>query len=365
MTRTRTSPAPRRRTIQLVEKTAAPTPFIPPFPPSWLNRLIDWLDRQPGPVWVYYAASVVLMGAVIWMTRRLAGVGSPYSFSPESLVYAFYPAYIVGLTHYLDRQAVSALEAFRPAMGVSDAEYIRIRYELTTVPATGAWIAAALGIPLSYLFILAPQPADLSPQAIPAAVVALVISAFISATFLVLILHTIRQLRMVSELHAAATTINLLQPRPTYAFSRLTSRSAIGVLVFMYADFAFNPPSPGATLPYVVLMAATVAVEAGAFLLPLLGMHQRLTREKARLEAEVNESVEAAYRGFLQQARSGTYDHLNELDKALSGLLRMREVIAKLSTWPWQPDTLRWMLAAIVLPLGLRLIQSALERLLV
>jgi len=78
----------------------------------------------------------------------------------------------------------------------------------------------------------------------------------------------------------------------------------------------------------------------------------------------VNSSVELAYRAFQQEVRSERFDRLNELDKALSGLLRMREVIGKLSTWPRQPETLRWMLAAIILPLALRLAQSALEGLL-
>jgi len=362
ITKERSSPH-RARAVDR-QGVADPPAFVPPYSPSWLNRLIDWIDRQPGPAWVYYAGSVLLLGVLFWLTGWLAGESSPGAFDPQRLVFSLYPAYIVGLTHYLDHQALSSLEAFRPALDVGEADYARIRYELTTVPAAGAWIATGLAGPLGYLFILAPQPEGLVPWAIPLQALAFATTAFTTATFLILVLHTVRQLRKVSELHAAASHINLLQPRPTYAFSGLTSRSAIGVLLFLYFDYIVNPPAPNTNTPYLVLMAVTVVVEAGAFLLPLLGMHQRLTREKARLEAEVNESLEAAYRGFQEQVRSGTFDRLNDLDKALSGLLRMREVISKLSTWPWQPETLRWMLAAIILPLALRLIQSALERLL-
>jgi hypothetical protein len=294
----------------------------------------------------------------------MAGEASPFAFTPQSLLYALYPGYMVGLVHYLDRQAISALDAFRPALGASDADFARIRYDLTTIPAAGAWIVSALAVPLAYLFVVAPQPGDLSPQVVPAEVLGLAVTAFVTATFLVLALHTIRQLRKVSELHDVAMNINLLQPRPTYAFSRLTSRTAMGVLLFLYFDFVVNPPAPGASLPFFVLVGATVIVEAAAFLLPLLGMHQRLAREKARLEAEVNESVEATYRGFLAESRSGTFDRLNELDKALSGLLRMRDLIARLSTWPWQPETLRGMVGAILLPIALWLIQRLLGSLL-
>jgi hypothetical protein len=101
-----------------------------------------------------------------------------------------------------------------------------------------------------------------------------------------------------------------------------------------------------------------------AFLLPLLGMHQRLVREKAKFEAEVNEGVELAYRELQKQVRSRSFGNVDELEKSLSALLRMREVVAKLSTWPWQPETLRGLLAAVGLPVAIWLIQYGLGRLL-
>ena len=154
---------------------------------------------------------------------------------------------------------------------------------------------------------------------------AIVFTMFTVATFFVLAYHTVRQLRLVSQLHAEAKSINVLQPQPSYAFSRLTSRTAVGVLVFIYFDFLVNPPTPGVVLPYITFTAVAVLLMAAAFVLPLLGMHDRLTHEKARLEAEVNEAVELTYREMQRQVRSKSYGHVDELEKALSGLLRMRE----------------------------------------
>lgn len=28
----------------------------PPYPPSWLDRFAAWVERQPGPPWIIYAA---------------------------------------------------------------------------------------------------------------------------------------------------------------------------------------------------------------------------------------------------------------------------------------------------------------------
>jgi hypothetical protein len=267
--------------------------------------------------------------------------------------------------HYLDGQARSALVRFRPALSVTDAEFTRIEYELTTVPARGAWVAAAMAIPLGFLFILSSEPDPVSPEALPAEVIAVVLTVFNVASFFVLAYHTVRQLRRVSQLHAAAQTINLLQPRPTYAFSRLTSRTAIGVAAFLYFDFLINPPTSGAALPYFTLAGAALVLMLAAFLLPLLGMHRRLAAEKARLETEVSQSLETAYQDLLAGVRSRDYASVGDLDKTLASLLRMREVVAKLSTWPWQPETLRGLVAAVGLPIAIWLVQFGLQRLLV
>jgi hypothetical protein len=136
------------------------------------------------------------------------------------------------------------------------------------------------------------------------------------------------------------------------------------VLVFLYFDFLVNPPAPGASLPYFVLVGVTAAVEGAAFLLPLLGMHQRLTSEKARLLTEVNEAIEIAYHGLRREVHSNSLSRVDELDKALSGLFRMREAVGHLSTWPWQPETLRGIVAALILPVVIWLIQFGLQRLL-
>ena len=50
------------------------------------------------------------------------------------------------------------------------------------------------------------------------------------------------------------------------------------------------------------------------------------------------------------------------LNKAQASLLQQREVIARLSTWPWSIATLRAFISAILLPLALFLIQRVLAQ---
>jgi hypothetical protein len=43
--------------------------------------------------------------------------------------------------------------------------------------------------------------------------------------------------------------------------------------------------------------------------------------------------------------------------------MRQREIVAKLSTWPWSAGTARGFASAILLPLGLYLVQQLLSQL--
>ena len=54
---------------------------------------------------------------------------------------------------------------------------------------------------------------------------------------------------------------------------------------------------------------------------------------------------------------------LGELKDQLSTLLTFRVEIAKISTWPWNPATLRGFLSALLVPIALLVIQNLLSRL--
>ena len=55
------------------------TNFERPYPPGWLDRLTDWVDRMPGPNFLYCLGLLVFQfgyaTALLWLNRRLP-VGS-------------------------------------------------------------------------------------------------------------------------------------------------------------------------------------------------------------------------------------------------------------------------------------------------
>jgi hypothetical protein len=183
------------------------------------------------------------------------------------------------------------------------------------------------------------------------------------ASFLILAYHTFRQLRRVSQIHASAPAISLFQTEPLYAFSQLTARTGIGVLLFASYSNIVDPPS--ATQPVSILLTgAMLTVAAAAFILPLLGMHNRLVLEKLRLVSEVNHGLESAWQQLRQQVETRNYTDADDLNKTINSLLSLRDAVTRLSTWPWQAETFRTFVSALLLPVLIWIITRILDELL-
>jgi hypothetical protein len=106
---------------------------------------------------------------------------------------------------------------------------------------------------------------------------------------------------------------------------------------------------------------ALVGGAAGVFFVPLAGIHRRLVRQKADLIATINlrfAELAASVRGAEPSPATGDQKALME------SLLIESEVVRKLSTWPWEAETLRAFLSSIGLPILLWFVTTLLGRLL-
>lgn len=347
----------------LIEKTQSNVSKIEyPYPPSWLNRLNDWIDSMPGIAGFYYLAAFLLLGLVVTLVSWLLGVIPVGRLEPKSFIYGVYPIYFVALMHYLDGYAKIALQRFRPALEIGDTEYRRIEYELTTVPAKGAWIATIVAIVPGILITLSDRATPLIRSGHPLGIMVMgAPTIFTVACLLILAYHTIRQLRMVSHIHTLVTSINLFHAGPVYAFSELTARTGIGLIIFACFIILLSPPDPSELFTYFSIFSIVVMAVI-AFVLPLRGMHHRLVIEKANLETRINDGVEIAHEELQKELRSGDFTNVGDLEKVLSSLLSLRAVARRLSTWPWQTETLRGFLSALLIPILVWIITTLLER---
>jgi hypothetical protein len=65
------------------------------------------------------------------------------------------------------------------------------------------------------------------------------------------------------------------------------------------------------------------------------------------------------------RVQSRHFAEVEDLDKVLSSLLGLREVVAKISTWPWHAETLRGFVSALLAPILVWIVTTIRERFLI
>ncbi|MGH2537351.1 MAG: hypothetical protein ACRDHL_08165 [Candidatus Promineifilaceae bacterium] len=221
----------------------------------------------------------------------------------------------------------------------------------------------AFGLALTLLEVLS-DPAGFQlpdPAAFHVPVFLIVATAFLVTTLGLYAYRTMHQLRLVNRLHRQATRINLLQPAPIHAFSALTARTGGGLILFSLYLVALNA-TQGLDAGSIGAIVLTVLLGGASFILPLLGMHERLVAEKGRLLAEANRRLEAIFAELYGRVDADDLESMAEVNDAMASLVLGRDLLAKLSTWPWQAGTLRGFISAAVLPILLWLAIATLER---
>jgi hypothetical protein len=343
-----------------------------PFPPSWIDRLLAWVEHLSVSPWLFYCAilalSIVINNGARWIDGTLAWG----RFDLVRILEVPEVIYLIPFLHYLNRIATRSMAHFRPLLKLSDAEYARLEYGLTTLPRRQGWLALAIGASLTVVNILA-SPASwaiLNADSVFLTIYYDLLAFGLMTLAAVFLLHTLNQLRMVSWLQRQPKQISLFQTGPVYAFSHLTSRTGIGIAILIYYFVfltyglkVYGPPPPIAPIDFVTFLVLFLTA-AASFFIPLMGMHDRLVEEKSRAVFEVGERLErlrSRLHTRVDREDAGGGDALN---KDFATLLQESQILEKVSTWPWKPETVRGFFGAITFPVLVWLITTVLGRIL-
>jgi hypothetical protein len=291
------------------------------------------------------------------------GMRDGFEFS-KVFVVAIAP-YMLWVRFYLDGVAAKAMDSFRPALSVSDEEFSRLRYELTTLPAPLTWIAtiaAAVGYVLNSVLLPDWILAQFGSSRAVAATLLAPVAIFTLAVVVISTAQAIRQLWMVDLLHGLAERINLFRVKPLYAFSGLAARTGVSFLLLAYFIVAMRPEILRDTPALQFLIFAMVPTAIACFVLPLYGMHLRFTAEKDRLLAEANERFETLLHRLHARVDGEVFADADKLSHQISAVAAEREAISRLSTWPWEGGTITGFVTTLILPILLWLVQRLLGR---
>ena len=336
-------------------------PAARPYAPSWIDIVLHWIERLPGPAWGFYLVLWLAAVGVVSAARWLDGSLPFAQIDGFEAASTFYGPAALGLLHLLRRVAVSSLETFRPALGSADRAYASLQYELTTIPPVAALVATAIGFVAAAAAVWFDATQVASGAASPAAITIVIVIYWAVVLIPILLYNTVRQMRLVTRAHRLATRIDLFDPRPLYAFSALSATAGVGLLLFNYYS-ALTDPTTFTNPIWSGVFGISVIVAIAFFVLPLYGMHLRIAAEKERLQGEANERLRTAIAALHRQVDADALGDADPMNKTLSSLALERELLDKMPTWPWQPDALRGFITALVVPIILWFITRVLER---
>jgi len=339
--------------------------FERPYPPGWFDRLTDWGDRMPGPNSLYCLGLLVFqfgyVTALLWFNGKL-----PFGSIDLRLVFAVVVApYLLWVRFYLDRTAAAALDAFRPVLTITDADFLRLRYELTTLPARTTRIVTSVAMAVFLLnAVLLPGSIVLQfGSSLEAALIVIgPVGLFTVAVVAVSTVQALHQLRKVERVYDLVGKIALFRTKPLHAFSQLTARTGASFLFLAYYVAAVRPDLVSSSPALEALLVAVVPTAVACFVLPLRGMHRRLAAEKDRALAQVASRLEAVFVRLHERVDQEILADADKLNVQITSLSAEREALGRVSTWPWEPATLTGFLTTLLLPVLLWGIQRVLER---
>jgi len=348
--------------------------FVPPYPPSWVDRFTDWVDRLPMPWWSFYLIVALVLEAVqvtiLWRDGIFAIYGVQFFqlFFPVNYVLALF------LMHAFDRRAMTALERFRLALRPDASPYPRLLYELTTLPARPTIVAGLIGFAFGAFSVAAGQVGlqdypmfglNASPTAF-----AFMLFSFVPTLWFwfTLIYHTIHQMRTVSRIYTRQTQVDLYRLQPVYALAGLTALTALGFAVYTYPWLA-DPGLQEGALPtaYSTVVFLTLPFYVWPILIfvwPLWGAHRILVERKETELAAVGHRRESITQRFHKRAERDPLVGMDEFHKALATIELEAAALEKIPTWPWPRGMFRNLMAAFLLPVFIWLIQFVLQKVL-
>jgi hypothetical protein len=319
-----------------------------------------------GSNWLYYLGLGLVLFFIPSIVYWIEGVFPVGTFLPVQGFIAGVIAFFLAMFHYFDELADASLAALRPALEVSEEAYQELQYQLTNLPAGLTLISSLITIVIIFLIELMTAPYRIEVLNISLVSANLFRFIYFLGWWVMgaFVYHAVHQLRQINRIYTQHTRVNLFRMKPLYAFSNISALTAGSLAMILYGWMAVAPEVSLADPITFILTLIILLIAVVIFIWPQLGIHNLQAAEKERLLEEANQRFEAIIVELHRRVDDGELDQMNDLRVTMTNLEMEFSTLKRIHTWPWQPETVRWLITALVLPLGLWLIQIVLTRIL-
>ncbi len=330
-----------------------------------IDRLLEWIEQLPIPDFVFSLIVFVIGAMLLPLGLALSTPAFSWSIDLDSILSSYVMAYSLGLMLYVRRFARRSLAAFAPVLDLDAAAYQRLQANLIRTPTVPALLTGVSVVATSLLanYLLVSEGIRLALFTPVGLISMLVLVCLTYGVVGILIYDLIRKLWLISRIYTLGGKFDLFNRRTLYAFSGLTARILAGWLILSYPNAlltAGNWRSPA----WLTVTGLTLAVILVAFAYTLLHIHQRMRAEKERLLLDVQSRLHLSFTRLHERMDRDTLQDVAQLKVLMDSLVVERDILTKISTWPWQGETLAGFSSVVLLPIGLWLIQTLIKQLL-
>ncbi len=337
---------------------------IPPisYTPSWIHKFFNWIDRLPGPYWLFYIGIVAITGLlnhiVAWY-KHVLDLGEINWFFAFT---GFFLAYYLFVLDINFRVAKESVVEFLTKANEPEDKSDRILYEFTHLPAKESIAVFLFGAILGIIMALNELPtAKELNYAFPELEV-IIFSLSVGVIFIdVYVL--IRSAQLIQRIFNSLEKVDVYDLNSIYAMSKY-SALYIGLSIPpSYLIFVLTPTLVEA-MPYIVLTISIIAwfLVLMIFWLPLRYVNRKLVFEKRRLLKDVNLRIKNTFELIHSEIDAHDYTDIGKLRDVIDSLKKEKEFIDSISTWPWKTATITGLLSAIVIPLLIGLLSEILSK---
>jgi hypothetical protein len=178
-----------------------------------------------------------------------------------------------------------------------------------------------------------------------------------------LVYQTIRRLLLMIDVYALVEKINIFNLQSLYTLSGLNVRTGFVLIIYLNLNLVARlllETGPQSTVIAITLVEVILIVLV--FILPVLGIHQRIQKNKDELLNENGAKLELVNHDLNVLLGRKKLSEIGDYERGISILLTIRKEIRAISTWPWNPATFRGFLSAVLLPILLFVMQQVLLR---
>lgn len=342
------------------------------FKPSWFDRFAAFIDRLPGPYWLSYLLIGLVLAGIGLILEFFEDAKDIFRFEPLELLVLFQIVFVLSLITFLQKNGMRALETFRPVFRGSDEEAALLKLHMTNMPSRSinrlsvAYILVFGVIDyaiLRYVGSVANDSQFVWPSYLfthtPHGYYKLGLFSGLWLVNILFIYNTVHQLRTINYAYTHKAEIKLFRQSELYAFSRVLAARSIGFVLTSPIWLIVDTGIITLTINIVFSILALVI-----FVLPLIGVHRLLERQKDALLLESSEYKEALIHQLFTHLRQRNTMEAGRLKDSLSSVTMAHAELEKVSTWPWQTNTIRQIVGAITLPIVIWIIQFLLGRVL-